>query len=401
MGFNDIVNSVDTVSGGLLDDLGLASSNQPTNIDKDSGTAPSTVSGMYRDLISKKKIAPKIWYTEGSDWYKVFGYRFSIAYIQPGKPGANIDNSLNILKSSAQTGKSPGSGSPFSPANLLGAAKQAVGSGDETTPVKWFHFTLPIPPQQLVSKPIIPSKVTATLGGVVEETSQVKFWINSMSGTTGTSMSRLAEDVYKREKMASKYRDVIETTGLLAGAAAGLNQAFNKIGDVVNTAAGAAQAFASGDFAGGVGGVTGAINNALTPPIPYSKSGVDNRTNGFVEAQELQKFFFMYSALKARYPKNFALLFTNFKTDQSWRCIVKDFQLQQSAENPYLFKYNINLQCWDIRRSRDMFAGTDAAEPFDRFGAGGDLAPVNTLSSTQMLGAFSSFGNALMNPNII
>lgn len=348
-----------------------------------SGSAPNSAADSYVDFISSEGIGPKLWYTEGADWYKVFGYRFSIAYVN--SDDTDIETALSQYKE-AESSRSKGSGGPFSPENLLSKSASS-GKISEDKTVEFLHFTLPIPPQSLVVKPVIPSRVTATLGGIVEESSQVKFWITNMSGTTGTSISRLEKDVISRNTMATKFRDALETTGLLAGAIPKVNDIVNKIGNI-------ADGLLENGFS--PSGLTGVLNDALTPSLPYSKSAVDNKSNGFVEAQELQKFFYIYSALKARYPKKFALMFTNFKTDQSFRCVVKDFQLLQSADSPFLFKYNISLQCWGVRTSRGLFAGTDGVMPTDRFGPGGDLSPVNTITSDQTIDIIQGKGNSLL-----
>ena len=344
----------ENLTNNLMDDLGLAKPGE-ANIDKKSGTAANSASGLYLSNISGKNIGPEMWKTDGQDWYKIYGYRFSIAYVDI-EGGASIDESLG------------------------GKSKTDQNAGD----LKFMHFTLPIPPQQLITKPILPSKVTPTLGGVVEETSQVKFWLINMAGTTGTSISRLAEDVNKREKMASKFREAIETTGLLAGAFADANALLGKVSNTVGSVVDGLQ---SGNLQGLAGGVTGALNSALTPGLPYNKSAVDGNSNGFVEAQELQKFFYMYNALKSRYPNKFSLLFTNFKTGQSWRCIINDFQLQQAADNPHLFKYNISVQGWDVKNYQNVFFDQKKSV-VDRFGEGGDLEPVNTLTAKQITGVF-------------
>ena len=352
-----------------------------------SGTAPNSLAPKYEEFISNpsEKIGPNMWYTEGADWYKIYGYRFSVAYVV--NEGGNIDSSLSQYQEGS-AGASSGAGSAFD--NLFSGKPDIGKSSNNLNPVEFLHFTLPIPPQQMIVKPIIPSKATATLGGVVEETSQTKFWMVNMSGTTGTSISRLKDDMTARSNMANKFRDALETTGLLAGSFNGISRLANKVGNIID---GVSSAIQSGDIASGV---TGVLNDTLTPEIPYARSAVDNKSNGFVEAQELQKFFFMYSALKARFPKKYALIFTNFKTDQSWRVIVKDFQLMQSADSPYLFKYNISLQCWDVRSSRGLFAGSDDVLPYDRFGSNGDLKSVNTLSGNQMLDIFAGNKSSLL-----
>lgn len=293
--------------------------------------------------------ANDLWAIEPQNWYKIFGYRFTVA------KATNVDSVLS----------------------------QTRGNTNGPQPL-FTNFTLPIPPQSLIVKPIFPSKVTPTLGGVVEETSPVKFWMVSMSGTTGTSIGRVEEDRRKRNKMATVFRDTIETTGLLANAAQGLEAITNQVGGFIDTGR-AVEAFGENPTLANagvaVGAVTGAYSNTLLPPTAFSKSAVDGKSNGFSEAHELQKFFYLYNGLKADKPSDYALLFTNFKTDQTFRCVVKDFNLQVAADNPHLYKYQIQLQCWDVSSSSKIFQGDAGLGSLDRFATGADLESVDPLTA--------------------
>jgi len=302
--------------------------------------ALDSLTGQTKPLhkVYKEVIGSEVWSITGSDWDKVYGYRFSII------------------------------------------AKKSV-----------WYFTLPIPPQNLVIKPLMASKVTPTMGGIVEETTGIQMWSIQMSGTTGISATRAEKDWLgtetpaanvQRKDVAKKFRDNISTTGLLAGIAANLNRTIAKVGgvaDVIVDAAGsAAESLGSGDFksvaADIAAGFVGAAVTALLPPLPYSGSAVNENSNGFTEAQELQKFFYMYSKLKGLAPKEYILRFTCFKTNQDWQVAVKDFSLQISSQNPNLYKYSIVLQGWDIK------APGDKRKAFDRFSRSGDLHSVNTIS---------------------
>jgi len=331
MGFSigDAVNSaVGAVKGAVNDvakKLGLKS--------------PFTADGGNKsDLLDafEKETGGKNWVINGADWYEVYGYQFSIVSV----------------------------------------------SGSEKAE---FKFTLPIPPQSLMIKPVMASRATPTIGGVVEETSGVTFWMIQMSGTTGVAVSRSESDQTKRAEMAKVFRDNISTTGLLSGVSANLNRTISKIGGVADKAIDAfgrvSNAISSGDYAGAIGdaaaGFVGAANTALLPPLPYSESAVNQVSNGFTEAQELQKFFYMYSKVKDKNPNKYSLKFKCYKTNQEWRVIVKDFSLQISAQNPNLYKYSISLQGWDCM----PIDGRDKVKPFDRLNPGGDLSSVNTVTS--------------------
>lgn len=260
---------------------------------------------------------------------------------------------------------------------------------------KSYYYTLAIPPQSYQVKPIIPSRVTATIGGVVEENSEVKFWIINMAGTTGIGVSRAEGDEKLRKQVAGKFRDTISTTGLLSGTFANVDRIINKAVGVLDAAGNIIKA--AGDVASNpglnsvsslTGEVVGAVNNALLPALPYSSSSVNGVTNGFTEAEELQKFFYIYQRLKSENPSDYSLYFINYKTNQQWRVIVKDFSLQKSAQNPMLYKYNIVLQGWDVLPSSQDPADR---QEFDRFGKNGDLKSVNTMAAGPVIA--SALGN--------
>lgn len=281
-----------------------------------------------KDAYSTSPGAPTLWNITGANWYQVYGYQFMV-----------------------------------------------------TGPEKKYYFTLPIPPQSMTVSPVVPSKITATIGGVVEEHSPVVFWQIAMAGTTGVAISRQPGDEVNRKYMAGQFREVISTTGLLAGKFNELNKSINKIGGLIdgaiNTISNVTNAKNPLDaVSAGVGGVVGAVNNSLLPPLPYSASAVSQDTNGFTEAQELQIFFYTYQRLKAEQPNEWNMFFINYKTNQQWRVAVKNFSLQQSANEPMAYKYQIQLQGWDCTQANQE---ADLTKPFDRYGPNGDLKSVNTM----------------------
>lgn len=240
-----------------------------------------------------------------------------------------------------------------------------------------YFYTLPIPPQVLNIKPIIASKATPTIGGVVEETSPVTFWMIQMSGVFGVGVGRTDSESLENENMATEFRQRISTTGLLSGIASSLNGSINRVGGALDAAAGAIGAVGSalnGDISGGAAGlagsVTGAINSFFTPPQIFGGSAIAQQNNGFTDAQELSRFIYMYTKLKSMHPDDYTLYFNSFKTKQRWKIIIKDFSLQQSAQNPNMYRYQLALQGWDVK------SVDNKDKAVDRFSAKGDLAPV-------------------------
>lgn len=288
---------------------------------KDKGDSPLLTSfelstqGTDRDVNS-------LWKIDGENWDKVFAYRFVIVR-EKGEP---------------------------------------------------ISFVLPIPPQTMMIKPVLPNQVTPTFGGVTEENSAVKFWLMNMTGTMGTAVGRKINDEGTRENTAEKFREVMETTGLLAGTFSGTKQLLGKVASIESAIIDE--------------NPIGALNNAMLPSLPFSGSAVNAKSNGFKESKELEKFLYMYQTVKARDPNGYSLYFISHKTDQAWRVAVKDFQLQQNAQSPNLFRYSMSLQGWDCTNVQSVLTKTDVSRDYDRFGIGGDLAGVNTLDTISSLSKY-------------
>lgn len=234
-----------------------------------------------------------------------------------------------------------------------------------------YIYSLPIPPESIQLSMVPASRATATLGGVVEETSENVFWQINMSGTTGIAIGKQNNDV----NPATIFRSTISTTGLLSGLGAAVQQVFGQAQNIVNSVT-------SGGSIGG--SVAGLLSGVTQPPLPYSKSSVNNTSNGYSEINSLHKFLFAYSALKDREPNRWFLYFINHKQDQKMRISLKGFNIQQSAQEPYLYRYRISIQGWDMQSAK----GFTQKNVVDRFK--GDLKTVNTLTLT---GIASSTGN--------
>lgn len=265
---------------------------------------------------------------------------------------------------------------------------------------KMMHFTLPIPPQSYSARPIFPAQATATFGGVVEEVSSVKFWAIQLSGTFGTAISRSDADMVNRENQAETFREIMTTTGMLSGAFAQANKTVSKIGGVVDriidgvgNIRASAPSSPSDAIGAALGTVTGAYNDALLPSLPFSNSAVSEQRNGFSETEEFVRFLQMYHALKAKYPDDYSLYFSDYKTDKVWRVVVKEFTPQKSADSPNLYRYSLSMQGWDVQSVNSFYGeGKRDSGVYDRFGQGGDLKDVNVLNMGNPVDAIKSIG---------
>jgi hypothetical protein len=287
------------------------------------------------------------WVSDPENWYKVFPYQFVVVKLSGPKD--------NKIKS-------------------------------------FFNYTLPIPPQQLAIKLVPASQATATVGGVVEETSNNVFWAIQMSGTTGTAIARSEADKDIRGQMASRFRERLQTTGEFAGVFSNLGAISSKVGGSIDALK---KGLSGGGAAGIINGVAGSLNNAFLPTTQWSGSAVDVKSNGFEEIQEFHRFLHVYSKLKGAFPREYSLWFYNHKTGQKWQVILQDFSIQQSSQNPHLYRYNVQLKGWNI----SGISAKEQLKEFDRFGVDGDLKSVNTMSVKKTAENLKKLNNKMWPPN--
>lgn len=235
---------------------------------------------------------------------------------------------------------------------------------DVDTAITQYVYSLPIPPEAISTTMIAASQATATLDGVVEETSENKFWQISFQGTTGISSNRLNPLTGKLDTVApaTTFRETKKNFGLISGAIdkfASLSQSAIDIYD---------------DFKNGEN--IEAFNKLFTTTPIFSDSAVDKVANGFYELHLFHRFLYAYSQMKDRDPERWVLLFRNFKDSSEWRVVLNDFRFTKTKENPYMYKYNISFKAWDF------YSLATNEKHKDRFATGGDLNGLKTFTAT-------------------
>lgn len=270
-------------------------------------------------------------------------------------------------------------------------------------------YSLPIPPEALNYQMISASQLIPTLGGVVEETSATTFWQISLSGTTGIAIARkYSEDASVGDTLnmpASKensFRRVLKG-GVLANT-------FNKAANVYDAVTGAYEQGPMGavGLLEGLASTAQRYNSSAVPTkIPEESAssrtanalGIDasqltddlkTSTNGFVEIHILHNFLNAYSHIKETNPESVKLFFESHKDNMEWQIIIKGFSFQKNAAQPYLYKYNIVLQGFDLKE-----VGASTTGAIDRFGAGGDLGNVNSFTLAGALERANSLSKKL------
>ena len=313
--------------------------------------------------------ARSLYRVSADDWYKTFPYRFVIKWNNNGK-------TQRIL-----------------------------------------YYSLPIPPESLSYQMVSASQLTPTLGGVVEETSQNLFWQISLAGTTGIAISRAyqnpkdnpefsydyANNPYAAEPLFSSQKTI---EGLDEPASQEANfrkilkggifaNTLNKLSNIKDAVSGAIDDPQSGMYGllEGLASTNQRFNKSAVPTsITESRTEITDiggisafqdvaskanaSTNGYVEIHILHNFLNAYSKLKEIYPEDVSLYFESQKDNMQWQVIVKGFGFQKSAAQPYLYKYNISLQGFDLKETGEF----GKRKVVDRFGPNGDLGNVSSFT---------------------
>lgn len=243
-----------------------------------------------------------------------------------------------------------------------------------------YIYTLPIPPSSMTLQPVMASRVTPTLSGMVEQTSAIRLWRIQFQGTTGISIGRgvTGSSPEDRSLPSAQFRSVISTTGMLTGLFDAAGSALRKLGNIADSLS----AFSS---VNSVGGAMGALANSaqamLMPNLPYASSAVPRDVNGFTEIHHLHWFIYQYTRLKETNPDNWSMYFIDWKSLTKWRIIINGFSISRNADKPFLYNYSMSLEAWDMAHPGDQASGN--GNEVNRFE--GDLKTVNTLSITQTL----------------
>lgn len=189
-------------------------------------------------------------------------------------------------------------------------------------------FTLPITPQQLSIQDQFAIATSATLRGVLEEHSGVRFKTIAASGTMGVWAYR--ESVTHPPSSPGILQSVF------GGSLESLGNVVNQIQGVINTA------------------TTGSPANKPITVNPEGSTAGETST-GFYQAQALQQFLEQYAEAK-KLPKNagWRLVFDIPKQNQSFVVTPLMFTWQQSANKPLEVMYNMQLKAWrrvDLKES--------------------------------------------------
>lgn len=185
---------------------------------------------------------------------------------------------------------------------------------------KAWTFTLPITPQQLSIQDQYAIATSATLRGVMEEHSGVRFKMINASGSMGVWAYR--ESVTKPPSSPGLLQSIF------GGALEALGNVVAQVNNVINTA------------------TTGHPANRPITIAPEGSSAGESST-GQYQALAFQQFLEQYAEAK-KLPKNagWRLVFDIPKQNQSFVVTPMQFVWQQNANKPLEVLYNVQFKAW-------------------------------------------------------
>lgn len=269
-----------------------------------SGTATSTATQSGHPWTDQKpsRFFPYIT-IQPSYWDKLFPYRLMVIDVTKGNQVVNGGTPAKVG---------------------IRAAGNAI---IEFTPLgRQWVFTLPITPQQLSITDQYAINTSATLRGILEEHSGVRFKLISASGTMGVWPYRtsLTNPPSSPTILQSIFGGVIESATNLA----------SQVTRVINTAT---------------------TNHPASKPVTKRPEDTDATSTGYYHALALQQFLEQYAEAKKN-PTNagWRLVFDIPKQNQSFVVTPMPFTWNQNVAKPLEVQYQFQLKAWrrvDLKQS--------------------------------------------------
>lgn len=226
---------------------------------------------------------------------------------------------------------------------------------DYSTQTRLWTMRLAISPQQLTIQDQFSIQTTATLKGILEEHSGVRFKTINAQGTFGVwPLRSTIDDSTKRADFENFFSGFVSAAQALSGSITGL---FNLV---------------SGNY-------KSSKPKTLRPGDSFADEA---NTTGYYQALKLQQFLEQYAEAK-RNPKNanWRLVFDIPKQNQSFVVTPIAYSWQQNANRPMEINFNFQLKAW-----RRIALG------FDKFSAPGKPAP--TLNTGTLSNVLNTIDNA-------
>ena len=224
-----------------------------------------------------------------------------------------------------------------------------------SNPTSTWSFRLPITPQQLSIQDNFSIQTTATLRGVLEEHSGVRFKTIVAQGTLG---------VWPQRSTISDSVKLSEFQNFFAGTVTALSALGGSVTSLYNL-------------------VTGNIKKNKPKTIRPENSGFGPESTGYYRALKLQQFLEQYAEAK-KDPKNanWRLVFDIPKQNQSFIVTPVAYSWQQNANRPLEINFTFQLKAWRrINLGLDQFSTTE--EPDSSLNASTLSNVLNTIDNAR------------------
>jgi hypothetical protein len=230
---------------------------------------------------------------------------------------------------------------------------------------------LPISPSNLAISTNFATNAISTLYGTVEEHSEVRYFDISIEGTTGMAPrfagpyegepAEAYPNVKKLGRSTIAIADTISAGGFFAKTLNAYNQLKKKASDLVSGA-------------------------------PKARIGLAEENSGYVAFHNLYRFLLQYkkdaagtagnTGIRGSHP----LTFFNYKDNNQYDVVVRNFTMKRSSDNPMLYNYSIQLRGYNIRSITSPI-DEDLSQRLKDLG-------LNGIDSSSILGSIKSLSRA-------
>jgi hypothetical protein len=225
---------------------------------------------------------------------------------------------------------------------------------------QWIMF-LPISPSNLTINTNFATNIVTTLYGTVEEHTEVRYYDISIEGTTG--MSPKFVDPARSGNTSAMYQSLRKS----GRKSFEINKGF-KASDL-------------GLFPKTLGLISKTINKAadvLDGGKKDAVAGFTNKESGYAAFHNLYRFLIEYKKsasglnISTPYSKNTSpLIFFNYKDNNQYNVVVKNFVLRRSAENPMLYYYSIQMRGYALKTVEGPIPADDISKRLEDLGLNG------------------------------
>lgn len=231
---------------------------------------------------------------------------------------------------------------------------------------------LPISPSNITINTNFATNMIPTLYGTVEEHSPVRYYDISIEGTTGMAPKYITP-VIGTPKQAHENSKSLKTGRTTFS----VNQGISLFGFFPKT----------------LGLINKTLNKAadLLDGGPSTKMGIANENSGYVAFHNLYRFLLEYKKTMTEQNESYRkqpLIFFNYKDNNQYHVVVRNFTLRRSAENPMIYYYSIQMRGYNLRSAGKEDIKEDINDRLEALG-------LNGVKSSSLFGSIKSISNTV------